>query len=288
MPDLISSHYTLAGAAPPAPAAVPFDLRVAAAAEAGFSGIGLVGWDYRALRARGRTDADLHGVLARHGLRLAEVELLSGWLPAVRSCDELEKIRSRQAALYAMVMAFEPHHLIVGDSTVTNAALDVARAAEAFAAICDRVAPHGTRVGIEFIPGTVIPDAPTAWRIVGAAGRANGGLLVDVYHHLANEPGGAVSLLHIPPEHIVGAQLSDHRPNPPGTSHFDGWRYGGLPPGEGDFPLVAFVGELIGHGVDIPWSVEVLSPTLASAQPHAAALCLAEATRGLLARAGTR
>ena len=255
---LIASHYSLTGSTPPAPAVIPFPERVSAAAGAGCSGIGLVGWDYQLLRESGRSDDDLFRVLGRHDLRVDEVELMRGW---VDEKDELPETSSqRQALIYRMVEVFGPHHLIAGDSDLGPVPSDLADVAERFGTICDRVAPYGTRVGIEFIPGTRIPDAHTAWQVAQLAGRSNGGILVDILHHFRG--GGTVEdLLEIPPSGFVGIQVSDHGPRQDIT-HFDEWRYGGLLPGEGIFELEHFFRVLDRHGVCVPYSIEILSPTL--------------------------
>ena len=62
--DLISSHYTLAGGSPVEAARYDFTTRVAAAAKAGFTGIGLHFAEYEAALGAGMTDASMRAVLA--------------------------------------------------------------------------------------------------------------------------------------------------------------------------------------------------------------------------------
>src|SRR4051794_19373703 len=72
-PDLVWCHFSR-------PRFGGFDERVAAAAEAGFAGIGLYTEEYRRLRdEEGRSGADIRKQLDDHGLVLAEIESLKGW-----------------------------------------------------------------------------------------------------------------------------------------------------------------------------------------------------------------
>jgi len=278
IPKLIASHYSLAGSAPPAPASVPFNERVVAAAAAGFAGVGLVARDYRALIEGGSTNDDLLNVLRQNGIRVEEVELMRGW---VDECDEaLENSVRNQESIYRMAAVFSPHHIIAGDPKVGDVPSDYRPIAERFGEICDRVAPYGSKVGIEFIPGTRIPDAQTAWKIAEEAGRPNGGLLVDLLHHFRG--GGTIEdLLEIPATGFAGIQVSDHGPMT-NLAHFDEWRFGGLLPGEGVFELERLFRVLDEHGVDVPYSIEVLSPSLNRLGATEAAYRMAKSTLDIL------
>ena len=52
---------------------------------------------------------------------------------------------------------------------------------DAFGALCDRAGDDLT-VALEFMPYSGVPDLATAWQVVEGAGRANSGLIVDVWH----------------------------------------------------------------------------------------------------------
>ena len=83
-----------------------------------------------------------------------------------------------------MADAFGSHVVNVGDIGMPEDLAAMDDVIEGFAGLCDRAAEHGLLVALEFLPWSGIPDVATAWRIVDAAGRANGGLLVDTWHHL--------------------------------------------------------------------------------------------------------
>ena len=59
---------------------------------------------------------------------------------------------------------------------------DEARLTASFAAFCDLAARHGLGANLEFMPWTDARDLSQAARIVGQAGRANGGVLIDAFH----------------------------------------------------------------------------------------------------------
>ena len=77
--DLIASYYTLSGAPVGHPARFSLEARVAAAATAGFTAIGLAVEDYQACRERGLSPATLRQILADSGIVVAELEFLTNW-----------------------------------------------------------------------------------------------------------------------------------------------------------------------------------------------------------------
>jgi sugar phosphate isomerase/epimerase len=277
--DLILSHFSLGRFR-------PFEERVRAAAEAGFAAMGLYVGDYERLRAEGARDADLRAVLDDHGLRVVEIEALRGWSAAGKAGKagkaERDAYLKAEHKTFAMSDALGPgHHVqVVGPYAGT---LD--DAAEAFAALCDRAAEHGLAAAIEFLPEmTNIPDAATAMRIVTAAGRANGGICLDSWHHFrgANDDD---MLRAIPPERIFAVQFDDgprQRVDP--DYYTDCTRYRDVP-GDGDFDLTGFLRLLNDMGVRLPLSVEVMSVDLQEQTATEIARRLAGATRAVMAAA---
>ncbi|MGE0306290.1 MAG: sugar phosphate isomerase/epimerase family protein, partial [Acidimicrobiia bacterium] len=53
---------------------------------------------------------------------------------------------------------------------------------EHFARLCDMAAEVGVRCHLEFMPMSAVGDLRTAWDIVRAADRPNGGLMFDTWH----------------------------------------------------------------------------------------------------------
>ena len=73
--------------------------------------------------------------------------------------------------------------------------------------MCDRAAEHGLDAGIEFLPWTGIRDAATAAEIARRAGRANGGIVFDTWHHFRGTNDDA-ALARVPGEQIKAVQLN--------------------------------------------------------------------------------
>ena len=272
-PDyLILSHFSLGRAR-------PFEERVRAAADAGFAAMGFYIGEYQRLRAEGRTDADLRAVLDAHGLRVLEIEALRGWSA---TGPEREAYLATERAVFGMSDALGPgHHVqVIGPYTGT---LD--DAAEAFAGVCDRAAEHGLCAAIEFLPEmSNIPDADAAMEIVSRAGRANGGICLDTWHHVRGADDEDM-LRRIPPERIFAVQVDDgprQRVDP--DYYTDCTRYRELP-GAGDFDVPGFLRLLADMGVQVPLSVEVISTALLERPAGELAHTLYEATRGAMALA---
>jgi sugar phosphate isomerase/epimerase len=270
--DLILSHFSLGRSR-------PFEERVRAAAEAGFAAMGLYIGEYQRLRAEGARDADLRSVLDHYGMPLVEIEALRGW--SATGADRAAYLQTERS-VFAMSDALGPgHHVqVIGPYTGT---LD--DAAEAFAGVCERAAEHGLAAAIEFLPEmSNIPDAATAMQIVTRAGRANGGVCLDCWHHFrgANDDD---MLRAIPVERIFTVQFNDGPRRPVDPDYYtDCTRYRDVP-GEGEFDLAGFLGLLAESGVRLPLSVEVISTDLLQHSAAEVARRLAGATRAVVASA---
>lgn len=281
VPALVASYFTLTGAPVGHPPRFSFEARVAAAADAGFAGVGLLSDDYAAMRAAGRSDADLRRVLDDHGIKVLEVEFLYDWsLPDPSSAAAASEL---EATLHAMTDAFAPHHLSCGELSSPGAEPSPDVVAERFAGVCDRAAEHGTKVALEFLPWTSIPNLRCAWDVVRAAGRPNGGVLLDAWHYFRGDP-DEVLLRSLPGSAVVGIQLDDADATPQGPAMEDTIVRRHLP-GEGAFDLRALIRALDAIGVDAPISVEVIS-TEQQARPVADAARRAhDTTQAVLHRA---
>jgi len=285
--DLVAGYYTLsgsrAGAGEGEAARASFEARAAAAADAGYAGLGILIDDYDAMRARGRSDADLRAILEDRGIGVPEVEFLYHW-----ACiDEREMFsRALEDRLYRAADAFGAHHLNMGDVNPPGEMPPLELAAERFAAICDRAADHGLQVALEFLPWSGIPDAATAWDIVRTAGRPNGGINLDVWHHFRGAADDDM-LRAIPPERIVCVAISDADPEVVGDLIEDTTRRRRLP-GEGSFDLVGFLRLLDEMGVGAPVTVEILSDEQNVRPTDEAARVAIAATRAVMQEAGFR
>ena len=273
--DLILSHFSLGRFR-------PFEERVRAAAEAGFAAMGLYIGDYERLRAEGASDADLRAVLGHYGMRVVEIEALRGW-----SATGPQRVAYLQTekSVFAMSDALGPgHHVqVIGPYTGT---LD--DAAQAFAGVCDRAAKHGLAAAIEFLPEmTNIPDAATAMQIVNAAGRANGGICLDSWHHFRGADDDDM-LRAIPAEHIFTVQFDDGPRQRADPDYYTDCTLYREVPGDGDFDLAGFLRLLAEMGVRLPLSIEVMSAKLQDRTAGEITRRLADATRAVVTAAGRR
>jgi len=247
--DLIASHFTLTGTPAPQPPRFSYAERVAAAAAAGFDGIGLFTGHWE----DGMSAAQMRRIADDHGIAVAELEWLTDWW-----CDgeRGKQSRSAEERMYEAADALGSRHVSIA-AVMHGEHPEPAAVAERFAALCERADQHDLLIGIEFFPGSEIRDALAAWEIARYAG-ANGGVLVDSWHYFR----GAADPAHlrvIPAERIVAIQFDDADQEMIGTLFEDTTLRRRLP-GEGSFDLAGFIRLLDEIGVDAPVSVEILSP----------------------------
>ena len=248
-PDLVWSHFSR-------PRFGQFDERVAAAAAAGYAGIGLYVDEYARLRDQeGRSAADIRGVLEHHGIVLADAEVASGWW----ATDGPAHDNGRRIEALAYEMADEMGVRYLQAIGSYHCSFD--QAVEQFAALCDRAAEHGLLVGIEWLPFTNITTAADAQRIVEAADRPNAGYCADIWHH-ARGANDLSLITALEPDKVFAIQMNDGPTLPQLADYKDDCLANRVPPGEGEFDCVGFLRTLLDMGVDAPISVEVCSTSL--------------------------
>jgi sugar phosphate isomerase/epimerase len=253
-----------------------FRVRCSAASRAGYCGIGLRPGHYERARAVGLTDADLRAILADHGLELVEIGFVAGWWD---TSEKAARVHQHEQAMYRLADTLGGRHLVLIGGPLADG---ITAAAERFAAVCDRAAGHGLRVGLEFLPWTDTSDAATAWRIAEAAGRDNGGLILDTWH-LRRGHSTEASLREVPPGRIVAIQVSDGRYQVVDGDIDDTFRRR-LLPGHGEFGLPDLLRLVASLGVTAPVGAEVLSDELRALPSAESAQLALEASRAVLPR----
>jgi len=237
---LVLSHFTLARDH-------PLDDRIRAAGTAGFDGIGCFAGQL--LTADDDwTFGRVHEALDAAGVEMSEVEALAGWGAAHPTDSYLDFERF----VWTLVDEFGASY-VQAIGPVDGSTAD---AAARFGALCDRAAEHGATVGLEFLPFTNIVDAADAMRIVEAAGRPNGGVCADIWHH-ARGADDLELIRRLPGELLVRVQMSDGPSAPTLDDYKDDCLRYRVPPGEGEFDVNAFVGAVVDLGYDGPWDLEV-------------------------------
>jgi len=260
--------------------------RLAPARDAGFTGMSMMPGDIWSLEKAGVAAPEIRARIEDHGLSLREIDCAACWLPAHRTGDD-------DAPMAALLRALTPERVIetaarVGAPSVTIVEMmgvtpSLDEAAEAFAHVCDMAAAHGLKAHIEFLPFGGIPDLATAWAIVQAADRPNGGLTLDSWHFFRS--GSDMDMLRaIPGARIHTVQIND-APARPSDDLMHETMNGRLLPGTGSFDLPYFLRALDATGCTAPVSVEIFSRDLANLPMDVAIRDWADATRAVIAQA---
>lgn len=141
--------------------------------------------------------------------------------------------------------------LVAGDDP------DEARMIESFATLCDAACEFGLTSDLEFMPWTVVNNVRSAARIVGAANRPGGGVLVDALH-FARSDSRLEDLDALPREWLHYAQMCDAPALPPATMEglIRAARGDRLLPGEGALDIASIFRHL---PADLPISLEIPS-----------------------------
>lgn len=213
----------------------------------------------------------VQAALADTGVTVADLEIVRlrpqmDWDLLARFCDRAEALGGRNV-------------LVAGDDP------EPARLTDSFARFCDLAAPHKLTADLEFMPWTAVRDLSAAREIVEAAGRPNGGVLVDALH-LDRAGSTLAEVAALPPARINYVQFCDG-PDPWDRSD-EGMvavaRGARLFPGQGGIDLIGLA-RSIPEGVTI--SVEVPHRAWAAKLDARARAAMAiEATRGILRAAG--
>ncbi|KFG88308.1 Xylose isomerase domain-containing protein [Sphingobium herbicidovorans NBRC 16415] len=280
------THDVPLGLSAPPFAHVPLLERLVPARDAGFSAISLMPGDVWALESAGMAAPEIAARIADHGLALMEIDCTACWLPGHRAASD-------DVPMASLLRSLTPERVVetaarIGAPSVTavemmGVDMSLDEAAEAFAYICDIAAPHGVKVHIEFLPFGGIPDLASAWAIVQAAGRPNGGLTLDSWHFFRS--GSDFDLLsRIPGSRIHTVQIND-APAQAEPDLFHETMNGRLVPGQGSFNLTRFVRTLDQIGSTAPISIEIFSQTLNTMPMAEAIASWAPAARAIIRKA---
>lgn len=251
----VLSHFTLAPMH-------PIEDRIRLAAENGFGSIGLFVGQFLRLEKDGWSTARLGEELDRHGMGLSEIEVITG-LGSDGSGGE--RAKEWEDAAWRLADAFGCRYL-----QVIGPAGERSDAARAFGALCDRAADHGLVVGLEFVPFTDVVSVGDARRIVEDAGRANGGVCVDVWH-VERGTRDLEELAQVPGELITGVQVNDGTREPLEPDYYTDCLANRVAPGDGEMRVAEILEIVRRSGSTVPWSVEAPSSSgWASPDEHVA------------------
>lgn len=280
-PALVASFFTLAGAGFAEPPRNRFTARCAAAAAAGFSGIGLHADDLARTVDAGLPVPEMQAVLRDHGLSVVEIEFLGGWVDLPPGAWA-----PVSAAIGSVAEKFGGRHVSAGEFR-GDIALNPDGAAASLRAHADRLARQGLRVAVEAFPWSVLGRVETAIDLVRRSGAANAGILVDVWHFY-NCGGSAELLADLPGAGIAAVQLNDgprvRSDDPADLLHAARTRR--ELPARGDLDVVGLIRAVRAAGFAGPWCVEVNTPAFRALPVDEAARQAAETSRAVLGAAG--
>ncbi len=255
----------------------PIAARVEAAQAAGCTRVSLSAPDVVRLAAQGTSSEELGRQLREAGLEMV-LDPVMNWYggtsitgPFGESTleDELRIAEVLQVVSMTAIGPFGPDEVPAGDLPAR------------FGRFCDRAADLGAQVQFEFMPFSAVADLATAWNIVDAADRSNGGIMFDTWHFFRGDADFA-TLERVPGERIFAVQVSDAAREVRGSLGED--TYHRLLPGDGCFDLPGVLGVLDRIGA-LRWvGAEVLSPETEAMDPADAARLATRRVRDLIAR----
>ena len=142
------------------------------------------------------------------------------------------EVSARLGAKHVLAMSAEPED---------------ARTLERFCELCDRAAPYGLNVGLEFAIYTGVRTLAHAAHVVAQSKRSNASVLVDALH-FSRSGGLPAHIARVDPSLFRYAQICDAGPDMPGPGDTPALireaRTGRLLPGEGVLPLAELVAAL--------------------------------------------
>jgi sugar phosphate isomerase/epimerase len=256
-----------------------FEERLRAAANAGFTSVGLRLSDYRDARAQGLDDDEQLALLARYGLFVGEMEAIWDWV-AVNTGSGTEAGRAEQDELLRVTVLYGRPRINLG--SFFHHRLD--HIVAGFGILCDRAADVGVDIALEFLPYAQVSHLSFCRQVVEDADRVNGRILLDTWHYFRS--GSNLELLmDIDASMLSAVQLGDVLPVPLGDPKHEARHLRQLP-GEGAGNLTELLRVIAAKGFTGPLAVEIFSDTLDDAGPVAAAERMMGATVRVLELAG--
>ncbi len=253
--DLLASYWTISGSAQPHTdreySTWDFKDRVAAAARAGFTGIGIWHADLEHTLQK-RSLKEMKQILDDHGIRHVELEFLGDFF-----LDGEKKFQSdiTKKMLFEAAEALKAHHVKVGSFEHTGAPMS--QIIDSFAELCREGAQHGTLIGWELMPFCDIDSVEKAVELVKGAGQANGGICLDLWH-IAKLKIPYEKVARMPLKYITSIEVNDGTRECPWSLHEDTINHR-LFCGEGEFEPKRFISLMLKAGYDGPWGIEVLN-----------------------------
>lgn len=255
--ELLASYWTISAGLPHTDKEYsPFDFkdRVEAAARAGFKGFGLWHADLDHI-LESRSLKEMKQILDDNDMKYVELEFLTDWF-----LDGERKKQSdiQKKKLLTAAEVLQAKHVKVGDFFREQCPMP--RLIDAFAELCAEAAEHGTRIGFELMPFSMIDTLQDSLTMVEGAGAENGGIVFDLWHIVKLKiPYEEVG--RVPAQYLLSVELNDGTFEAPWSLHEDTVNHRRLC-GAGEFEIKSFIECVQRAGYAGPWGIEVLSEEL--------------------------
>jgi sugar phosphate isomerase/epimerase len=255
--ELCASYWTVSGAVHPgSPSEIsPFSLqdRAEVCGRIGWRGMGFVLDDMNASIAHYGVQT-VRRIFSDNGIRHVELEFLVDWhLTGERRLASDATYES----LLEVCAELGAKKIKIGGGVFEEGEPDLPAMRTALASSCERAAPLGIDIVIEFLPFASINTIKRGLALFDGLGTTNGGLLVDTWHI---QRGGmtAEDIRQIPPEFLRAVELDDAGPEVLGSLFNDSTHYRRLC-GEGSIDIPSQMQAILDVGYRGYWGVEVIS-----------------------------
>ena len=229
--------------------ALSYPDRLACARAGGFSAMSIAPLDFVRFTSGGLSAADMRNMAADAGIKLLTLDPIANWTEQW-SADDIPHA-ARPFVAFTQDEFFDIAEQlrvesITAMSTAAAGSLSQQQIVDGFAALTERGARHGLRVGLEFMPMWAVKDLKTAWEIVQAVNHPNAGIVFDVWHFIRSRPDFAL-LESLPGDKIFHAQFADAQATlPAGRSLNEDCLFHRMVLGTGGFPLQHITRTLMG------------------------------------------
>lgn len=234
--------------------------KLAAIAAAGFDGIEIFEQDFIAHDGNPRDVGDL---IRAMGLQITLFQPFRDFegLPAPLRAKAFDRVERK----FDLMQELGTDLVLVCSSCHPAALGGIDRAADDFAALGERAAKRGLRVGYEALAwGRHVNDHRDAWEIVRRADHANVGLILDSFHTLARKI-DPDTIRRIPGDKIFFVQLADAPQIDMDLLYWS--RHFRNMPGEGDLAVTDFMRAVVATGYAGPVSLEIFNDQFRGGSP---------------------
>ncbi len=227
---------------------------------AGFDGIEIFEQDFL---ADARSPREVGQRVLDHGLEITLFQPFRDFegLPAALRRKAFERAEHK----FDLMQELGTDLVLVCSSISPHALGGIDRAADDFAALGERAAARGLRVGYEAMAwGRYINDHRDAWEVVRRADHPNVGVILDSFHTLSRRI-DPETISRIPGDRIFYVQLADAPAIEMDLLYLS--RHFRCMPGEGDLPVVDFMRAVAATGYSGPISLEIFYDQIRRGKP---------------------